>query len=108
MKTYLGDANTPSFKIIGSNIHLQLFEALCKSMGLAVSKANSYFREDFEHCLMPCYAYDKHQPKNIKLQTLSSDVYNASITYHLPQDHDLALALVEVINSVVLEWEPVT
>ncbi|RPD50040.1 hypothetical protein DNI29_04380 [Hymenobacter sediminis] len=106
MKTFLGDSNIPSFKIIGTIQALQSFEAECKQMGLQVSKANSYFRDDYEHCLMPCYAYDKKQPRNIKLQTLSADVYRADVVYDLATDHDLALAMVEVIQSVAEEWQP--
>lgn len=106
MKTFLGDANVPAFKIIGTNVALQQFAALCSGLGLQVSKANSYFRDDYEHCLMPCYAYDPAQPTNIKLQTLASDVYTASVTYDLATDTDLALAMVEVINSAVTGWQP--
>jgi len=106
MKTFLGEANVPSFKIIGTNVALQQFAALCAGLGLKVSKANSFFRDDYEHCLMPCYAYDPAQPQNIKLQTLSADVYTASVTYDLATEPDLALAMVEVINSVVKQWEP--
>ncbi|NVO33226.1 hypothetical protein HW554_18625 [Hymenobacter sp. P5342] len=98
MKTFFGDANIPAFKIIGTNEALQSFEEECHQLGLQVSKANSYFRDDYEHCLMPCYAYDNKQPRNIKLQTLSADVYAASITYDLATDHDIALSMVEVIQ----------
>lgn len=101
MKTFAGESNLTPFKIIGTNAALQAFEAECKSLGLQVSKANSYFRDDYEHCLMPCYAYDKRQPKNIRLQTLSVDVYYPALVYDLATDHDLALAMVEVVNGVV-------
>lgn len=101
MKSFFGDANIPAFKIIGTNQALQDFEAECLDLGLEVSKANSYFRDDYEHCLMPCYAYDKTKPTNIKLQTLSADVYYPRLVYDLAWQHDEALAMVEIINSVV-------
>ncbi|MVM34248.1 hypothetical protein GO755_29730 [Spirosoma sp. HMF4905] len=101
MKTYTGIGNLPAFKINGTNADLQRFEADCERLGLQVSKANSYFRDDYEHCLMPAYAYYKGNHDNIKLQTLSSDVYFPELIYDLKTDYALALSMVEIINQAV-------
>ncbi|WP_018622074.1 hypothetical protein [Spirosoma luteum] len=99
METYKGADNLPPFKINGTNADLQRFEHECKRLGLDVSKANDYFRDDYEHCLIPAYAYNPAKAGNIKLQLLSSDVYYPKITYDLKTDFSIALSMVEVINS---------
>ena len=78
----------------------------CEELGLSTSKANSFFRDDYEHCLMPCYAYDPEQPENIKLQTLSADAYPAEIVYDLSNQWDYAISFVEIINDVEIFSKP--
>lgn len=99
MKTLTGIHNFPAIKINGTNALLQQFEKECKTLGFQVSKANDYFRDDYEHCLMPAYAYYKGNRTNIKLQLLSSDVYFPELEYDLKTEYSLALSMVEVINQ---------
>lgn len=105
MKTFTGIGNVPPFKINGTNADLQRFEAACLSAGLQVSKANDYFRDDYEHCLMPAYSYNDNKPGNGKLQLLSSDVYFPELIYDLNTEWDAAMSMVEIINQVL--YEPV-
>lgn len=102
MQTTSGTLGRPPFKIIGANADLQRFTAECKALGLEVSGANSYFRDDYEHCLMPCYAYDEAQRTNLKLQTLSADVYECRVVYDLATQYSLALAMVEMIQCATV------
>lgn len=102
MKTYTGASNTPPFRINGTNADLQRFEIDCLLRGLEVSKANGYFRGDYEHCLMPAYSYNPANANNIKLQLLSADVYYPELAYDLKTNYALAISMVEVINEAVL------
>lgn len=109
MKTNSGTQGRPPFKIIGTNADLQRFAAECKALGLEVSEANSFFRDDYEHCLMPCYAYDEAQRTNLKLQTLSADVFECRTVYDLATQYSLAMAMVEMIQcATVMMNEAVT
>lgn len=85
----------PVFKIIGTNDALKSFLAECEHRKIPTPKhSNSFFRDDYEHCLMPCYAYNKSKPDNILLQTLSADVYETETIYDLATDFDKAMAVV--------------
>lgn len=91
--------NLPKFKIIGSNMQLKAFCYDCLLDGIPVSKANSFFRDDREHCLMPCYAYDDKQPENTKLQTIESGVYKMDLVFDLDTEYDVAMKLCAAIKE---------
>jgi len=83
----------PYFKIVGTNAALKSFLGLCSEWELPVSSANSLFRDDYEHCLMPCYAYDSTQPTNIKLQTLEANSFTAPILFDLQTEFNAAFSM---------------
>lgn len=89
----------PSFAITGTNQDLKAFLFDCMRQGFQVSAACSFFRDDYEHCLIPPYAYDAFQFDNIKLQTLASDSYKTDRLFVLPEEHEAAMAEVRFINQ---------
>jgi len=100
METYRNKYGFPPFKVIGKNADLKRFEQDCIDAGFAVSEANSYFRGDYEHCILPAYSYLKDSPENIKLQTLEATSYSPALTFNLDskKHYREALAIVEEIN----------
>ncbi len=91
--------NLPDFKIIGTNQALKAFLWDCEDEGIPNSKANSFFRDDYEHCLIPPYAYDRKQPTNTKLQTMEVDSYKPELVFDLKSDYKLALDLCRAIHQ---------
>lgn len=98
----VSNSKYPVFKIIGSNLMLEYFMLWCHEHEIPLSEYNSLFRDDYEHCLMPCYAYDEQQPENIRLQTLASDVYQVDTVYDLEQDLQLVQDLVKGLKQIRL------
>ena len=102
------------FKIIGTNAQLKAFLADCEVLDIPVSSLNSFFRDDYEHCLMPCYAYDENQPYNTKLQTLAADSYKCEMVLDLTFHYQYALVLLNQIefnrksvNSIIDKFKKV-
>lgn len=91
------------FRVLGSNQRLQMFLQLCDERNIPVSSENSFFREDYGHCVMPCYAYDPMQPNNIKLQTLANLHEPPMLQFHVDDDTQMQLA-VQLCTEIARIW----
>lgn len=86
------------FKIVGSNVCLDLFLRDCKTFGIPVSGDNGFFRADYEHCLIPCCFYDEAQPTNSKLQLLHVDSFEFDVVFDVTYYDERIKAFAACLN----------